>query len=72
MNRQEANKIILKQISALVESSPDLRFQQILQIMNINKTKLIGELPNQQLICEDLFHEESTRTLERINNKQDA
>jgi hypothetical protein len=66
MNRQEANRIILNQISVMIEANPDLRFQQILQIMNINKTKLIGELPNQELICEDLFYEESTKTLERI------
>lgn len=72
MNRQEANRIILKQISDMVESQPDLRFQQILQIMNISRTKLVGELPNQHLIGEDLFNEESTKTLEIINNKQNG
>lgn len=56
----------------MVESQPDLRFQQILQIMNISRTKLVGELPNQHLIGEDLFNEESKKTLEIINNKQNG
>jgi hypothetical protein len=71
MNRQEANRVILKQISAMVEAAPDLRFHQILINMNVNKTKMIGQVPNEYLMCEDLFHEESVKTLERINKKDD-
>jgi hypothetical protein len=69
MNRQEANRIILSQISAMIEGAPDLRFHQILINMGINKTKMMGEPPNEFLMCEDLFHEESTKTLERLTKE---
>jgi hypothetical protein len=72
MNRQEANRVILKQISAMVEAAPDLRFQQILINMSVNKTKMMGQVPNEFLMCEDLFHEESTKTLERITKGENA
>ncbi len=66
MNRQEANKIILQQISAMVESAPDLRFHQILAAMDITQTTMVGVSPNEIMMCKDLFHEESVKTLERI------
>ena len=72
MNRQEANRIILKQISNMVESCPDLRFQQILHVMNISRTKFVEDLRPDDLVGVDLFNEESAKTLEMINFKQDA
>lgn len=66
MNRQEANRVILKKISEMVEGAPDLRFQQILINMGVNQTEMIGAAPNERMMCKDLFHEESVKTLERI------
>ena len=69
MTRQETNRLILKQILAMVEGAPDLRFQQILINMGINQTQLVGTMPNEIMMCKDLYHEESIKTLERINKK---
>jgi len=66
MTRQETNRLILKQILAMVEGAPDLRFQQILINMGINQTQLVGTMPNEIMMCKDLYHEESIKTLERI------
>lgn len=68
MNRQDANRIILQQLSAMVEGAPDLRFQQILANMNITQTQMVGTVPNEVMMCKDLYHEESTKTLERIQS----
>lgn len=67
MNRQEANRSILRQISAMIEGSPDLRFHQILLVMDVNQSELIGDVPNQKMMYKDLFNEESVTTLKRIN-----
>ena len=40
MDRQEANRLILKQIAAIVEGSTDLRFHQILFNMGINENEI--------------------------------
>jgi hypothetical protein len=69
MNRQEANRIILQQLSAMVEGAPDLRFQQILANMSITETQMVGAAPNEIMMCKDLFHEESVKTLEKMNKK---
>lgn len=72
MNRQEANRLILKQISAMVEGTPELRFHQILHNLNIEVTEQEYDqsgLPTGKLYCKDLFHEESLKTLERMNKK---
>lgn len=68
MNRQDANRIILQQLSAMVEGAPDLSFQQILANMNITQTQMVGTVPNEVMMCKDLYHEESTKTLERIQS----
>jgi len=74
MNRQEANRLIVKQISDLVEGCPELRFQQILSCLKITKSKKIVTgytvrgAPIEEMVCEDLFNEESTKTLEIINS----
>jgi hypothetical protein len=70
MNRQEANREILKKIEDMVENQPELRFHQILFILGINKN--ITDVPlnyKGRFVCEDLFAEESIITLEKINKK---
>lgn len=54
-NRQKYNICILKLIADVVKKYPDLRFHQILQILEI-------ENPGD----EDLFNEESKVTFEKI------
>lgn len=71
MNRQEANRVILKKITEMVEAAPDLRFHQILINMDVNQTEMVGIAPNERMMCKDLFHEESTKTLERITKGND-
>jgi hypothetical protein len=68
MNRQEINRIIIKAISDCNEQYSDLRFQQILSILDISTSKpeIINGNPTGNMIGEDLFHEESLKTLKRI------
>ena len=54
-NRQKYNICILKLVADMVKQYPDLRFHQILQILEI-------ETPDD----EDLFNEESKVTFEKI------
>lgn len=54
-NRQKYNICILKLVADMVKQYPDLRFHQILQILEIEKP---GD--------EDLFNEESKVTFEKI------
>lgn len=54
-NRQKYNICILKLVADMVKKYPDLRFHQILQILEI-------ENPGD----EDLFNEESKLTFEKI------
>lgn len=72
MNRQEANRQILKRVTEMVENNPDMRFQQILFSAGINKNIYPFKLPDgnpdyEKQYCEDLFQEESVKTLERMN-----
>ena len=71
MDRQEVNKLILKEISEVVEKYPDLRFHQILQIINIVEldNPVYGGVGGQEVLeqlSKDKFYEESVKTLERI------
>lgn len=71
-NRQESNRLLLAEISAQVEAYPDLRFQQILQ--NLNITELDSEIQTGKFEHEttryssDKFHEESSKTLVKALN----
>lgn len=72
MERQEANRIILKQISDMIDGEPDLRFHQILHILNIEVTKKVFDsagFPTEEFDCKDLFNEESIDTLKRMQEK---
>jgi hypothetical protein len=82
MTRQEANKIILNQISAMVEGAPDLRFHQILFNIGINKREIVNvkegdvggrimSFKNEKYMYQDLYNEESIKTLERISKVND-
>ena len=55
--RQTANLEILKILDIVVNRFPDLRFTQILTILNLDR---------------DLFYEESVDTLERIKKQLDG
>jgi hypothetical protein len=52
--RQSANLNILQDIKFIIEQYPDLRFTQILSILNLDK---------------DNFYEESTVTLNKVRMK---
>ena len=68
MNRQEANKKIIEELSKAIEKYPDLRFHQLLYNMDVQKPVIeknkIGEMVGMHF--EDLHHEESVKTLERM------
>ena len=60
MKRLEANRKILKLLSAAVEQHPNWRFHQILQ-----ETHIIL-FDSKELQCLDQYFEESADTLERM------
>jgi hypothetical protein len=68
MSRQEANRKIVEELSKAIEKYPDLRFHQLLYNMDVHvpvpKINKDGEQVG--MYFEDLHHEESTKTLERI------
>ncbi len=69
MNRQEANRQIIKRINEMVENQPDLRFHQVLNSLGITVRNLSTKIEdrNNPIIIPDLIHEESVQTLERMN-----
>jgi len=68
MNRQEANREILNELQKAVEKHPQLRFHQLLYNMDvqISVPKLDKNGHMAGMYFEDLHHEESEKTLERI------
>jgi hypothetical protein len=68
MNRQDANRKIVEEISKAVEKYPDLRFHQLLYNIDVQIPVPILDNNGHQagMHFEDLHHEESTKTLERI------
>ena len=72
-NRYNNNKEILKCISDMIEREPDLRFNQILYILGITISDpefSPDGRPTGNMIGKDLFNEESSKTLKRINELQ--
>lgn len=67
--RQQANRRILDHLKEMVEKYPDLRFHQILQILNV--VELDIKLDEFNRASSDKFYEESIHTLERIKKKND-
>lgn len=63
MNRQDANRKILEQISKIVEENPELRFCQILLLLDINKAIVTEQ---GESYYSDEFNTEPTILLERI------
>lgn len=63
MNRQEANRTIVKILAQYVEDFPDIRFHQMLH--NLNLTKMVIT-PTGEVYLEDLYNMESIAALERI------
>ena len=70
--RQQANRDIISHLSILVESYPELRFGQILAMLDIIQYKTvnkIGVLGAHLTETIDPFHEEPVVTLQRVENK---
>lgn len=70
--RQQANRDIISHLSILVESHPELRFGQILAMLDIIQYKTvnkIGVLGAHVTETVDPFHEEPVLTLQRVKNK---
>lgn len=70
--RQQANRDIISHLSILVESHPELRFGQILAMLDIIQYKTvikIGALGSHVTETVDPFYEEPVVTLQRIENK---
>ena len=70
--RQQANRDIILHLSVLVESHPELRFGQILAMLDIIQYKTvikIGALGSHVTETVDPFHEEPVITLQRVENK---
>ena len=68
--RQEYNQKILKEIRSMVANNPDLRFGQILQILNIVETRVINKPLESETIVKDNFYTESKEIYNQIINKQ--
>lgn len=71
-NRQQANREIISHLSTLVESHPELRFGQILAILDIIQYKTVnkvGALGAHVIETVDPFCEEPVVTLQRVENK---
>ena len=68
MNRQEANRKIVEELSKAVEKYPELRFHQILFNMDVHVPVPIldenGAMAGMHF--KDLYNEESSKTLERM------
>lgn len=67
MTRQEANKKIVELILNQINEDANLKFNEILSLLKINKEKLDENLVISGL--EDLYDEESTITLSRIQEQ---
>ncbi len=73
MNRQEANRQIVKRITDMVENQPDLRFHQVLNSLGITIRNISTKIEdrNNPITIPDLIHEESVKTLERMDKGND-
>ena len=70
--RQQANRDIISHLSIIVESHPELRFGQILAMLDIIQYKTINKISGLgSHVTEpvDPFHEEPVITLQRVENK---
>lgn len=64
MTRQEANKLILKKLSLVIKSNPDIRFCQLLR--NLGAVREIKYPMINQPVWANEFNTESTATLENM------
>ena len=69
--RQESNRVLVQLISDMIERHPELRFHQILHSLDIVipiDRSIPGHVgPGMDGAMQDLFYEESVKTLERVN-----
>jgi len=63
--RQESNRVLVQLISDMVEKYPDLRFHQILHLLDVvvPRESMTGDREDGM---QDLFYEESVNTLDRV------
>lgn len=68
MSRQDSNRKIIAELSKAIEKYPDLRFHQLLYNMDVQvPVPILDENKHQiGMHFQDLHHEESLKTLERI------
>jgi hypothetical protein len=69
MNRQEANRKIVEELSKAIEKYPDLRFHQLLYNMDVQVSVPTVDKNGHPdgMHFKDLHHEESAKTLERMS-----
>ena len=69
MSRQDSNRKILEELSKAVEKYPSLRFHQLLYNMDVQvPVPKLDKNGHQVGMCfEDLHHEESSKTFERMS-----
>ena len=70
LERQKYNRLILEEISKMVEKYPDIRFNQLLYSMRINKEpENTARLVNGNIIIVDKFNEESSKTYQALKEE---
>jgi hypothetical protein len=65
--RQKYNRLILEEISKMVEKYPDMRFNQLLYSMRINE--ILENESRNEIIVIDKFNEESSKTYQTLNRE---
>jgi len=67
--RQAANRELVKILSELVESHPDLRFGQLLMTQGFLESYTTGNQFDSDTHIQDPFNEEPMTTLKRVEEK---
>jgi len=66
-DRLKYNRLILEEISKMIEKYPGVRFNQLLYSMRINEILENGS--RNEIIVIDKFNEESSKTYETLNRE---
>lgn len=70
LERQKYNKLILEEISKMVEKYPDVRFNQLLYAIKINEElENVTILEKGTVIIIDKFNEESSKTYQTLKGE---
>ena len=69
--RQESNRVLVQLISDMIDGHPELRFHQILHSLDVVipiDRSIPGHVgPGMDGAMQDLFYEESVKTLDRVS-----